>query len=59
MKSRMCKYLIYCAALFGVSTTLSAATADSKKFATPREAVSALERALSRKDLSALRDAPL
>ena len=56
MKSRMCKYLIYCAALFGVSITLSAATADSKKFATPREAVSALERALSRKDLNALRD---
>jgi len=59
MKSifRMCKYVAYpIAGLVLCASATHAATATGQTFATPREAVTALERALSAKDLKALRN---
>ena len=54
--SRMCKYFacsLTCLAL--CASAIQAATPEGQTFKTPREAVTALERALSAKDLDALR----
>ena len=53
----MCKYFANSLACLGVCASVThAATPNGQTFATPREAVTALERALSAKDLNALRN---
>lgn len=54
--SHMCKYFVYSLTCLSLcASAIQAATPEGQTFKTPREAVTALERALSTKDLDALR----